>query len=1171
MGRSLRASQEGIKRAKIALTDKTWRREDLVAKVEVSRSTVMKFFSGKPVDSPYFVLICQALALNWQEIAESHPTEQESNRCVAVDVVKTRLVASSPSTLKENIPLSGAVKFVGREESLYQLHQLLQENDQVAIAGMGGVGKTELAIQYAKAYLDDYPGGVCWLFAKVGDVGTQVVAFARKYFPDFTIPDGLTLADQVEFCWQHWLTPPSPPPPLTPPDQGGDRGVLVVLDDVTDYRLVKLYLPPVRSRFKVLITTRQRLGHPIQLLPLDVLDADAALELLSQLTDGRCEQQPDVAHTLCGWLGYLPLGLELVGRYLEQDPDLSLEKMLNRLQQKKLKHPAVAAADSTMTAELGVAAAFELSWGRLSTNAQLLGCLLSIFAPAPMPWQLVESVVERFDRSHISLDLDDLEAARRELLQLHLLERTGEGTYPLHQLIREFLREKLDGLDSPQPLLGDTVGEFGKPNPPAPSSEEGEKEKLLFLEGGAWKPLPDAGSGLGRGQASGELTNRILGEGLGTVLKRSLCQAIVAVAKQIPDTPTRQLISLLTPAMPHVAEAATTLTNFLSDDDLIAPFIGLGSFYAGQGFYNQAAPWFEQCLSIARTRLGEEHPDVATTLNNLANLYDSQGRYSEAEPLYPQALELRQRLLGKEHPAVAQSLNNLANLYCSQGRYSEAEPLYLQALELRQRLLGKEHPAVAQSWNNLARLYDSQGRYAEAEPLYLLALEQRRHLLGSEHPDVASTLNNLALLYHSQGRYAEAEPLYMLALEQRQRLLGSEHPDVAQSLNNLASLYRSQGRYSKAELLYVQALELRQRFLGSEHPSVATTLNNLASLYKSQGRYNQAESLYVQALELRKSLLGSEHPDVASTLNNLANLYDAQGRYDQAESLYIEALELRQRLLGQEHPSVASTLNNLARLYEVQGRYGEAEALHLQALELRRRLLGSEHPDVAFSLNNLANLYDSQGLYDRAESLYVEALELRQRLLGSEHPDVASTLNNLALLYHAQGRYAEAESLHLQALELWQRFLGDEHPDVASSLNNLGLLYHTQGQYSEAEDLHLQALELRRNLLGNAHPDIAFSLNNLANLYASQGRYKEAEPLYVEALDIFEQRLGENHSNTVTVRKTLEILRTRFDEVWDDNSLGWESQEEVKCSTTTEIDAQGTRLLTSLRSAENFK
>ena len=157
-------------------------------------------------------------------------------------------------------------------------------------------------------------------------------------------------------------------------------------------------------------------------------------------------------------------------------------------------------------------------------------------------------------------------------------------------------------------------------------------------------------------------------------------------------------------------------------------------------------------------------------------------------PLYLQALELWQRLLGQEHPNVASSLNNLANLYNSQGRYAEAEPLYLQALELSQRLLGQQHPHVASSLNSLALLYKSQGRYAEAEPLYLQALELRQRLLGQEHPDVALSLNNLAYLYYSQGRYAEAEPLYLQALEIAERQLGVNHPNTISIRKNLQSL-----------------------------------------------------------------------------------------------------------------------------------------------------------------------------------------------------------------------------------------------------------------------------------------------------------------------------------------------------------------------------------------------
>ena len=136
-----------------------------------------------------------------------------------------------------------------------------------------------------------------------------------------------------------------------------------------------------------------------------------------------------------------------------------------------------------------------------------------------------------------------------------------------------------------------------------------------------------------------------------------------------------------------------------------------------QGKFSEAIPLAEQSLAIRKSILGENHLDVAGSLNNLAELYENQGRYSEAEPLLKQTLELFRRILGENHPNVALSLNNLAELYYSQGRYSEAEPLFKQALELRKRTLAENHPDVALSLNNLAELYENQGRYSEAEPL----------------------------------------------------------------------------------------------------------------------------------------------------------------------------------------------------------------------------------------------------------------------------------------------------------------------------------------------------------------------------------------------------------------------------------------------------------------------
>ncbi|WP_298904406.1 tetratricopeptide repeat protein, partial [uncultured Nostoc sp.] len=146
-------------------------------------------------------------------------------------------------------------------------------------------------------------------------------------------------------------------------------------------------------------------------------------------------------------------------------------------------------------------------------------------------------------------------------------------------------------------------------------------------------------------------------------LKTIFAALMLEVAKQIPPQPNREDIFNLTPFISHLAEVATHLSQYLSDEDLIGLFRGLGWFYYGQGLYQQAEPWYKLCIEVAKNHLGLEHLAVAASLNNLAELYRSTGRYGEAQALYQQALELTKRLLGKEHPHVANSLDNIAVIY----------------------------------------------------------------------------------------------------------------------------------------------------------------------------------------------------------------------------------------------------------------------------------------------------------------------------------------------------------------------------------------------------------------------------------------------------------------------------------------------------------------------------
>ena len=741
--------------------------------------------------------------------------------------------AELPNNL--NRALTGAVNFVGREDAMVQLHHQLQQQERIAITavvtGMAGVGKTELALQYALYHKkkSTYPGGICWIGVQGGTVGVQILDFAKSLLGLFP-PEDLNLRGQLDYCWARWQPP-------------GD--VLLILDDVHQYEEIQDYLLPTKQRFKVLITTRQHWREPsFEQLRLPVLSESAALALLESLIGAsRLQAELEVGKGLCAWLGYLPLGLELVGRFLQEFPNWKLAKMQQKLLDKGLQLPALQNRSAGMTAQRGVEAAFEVSWDELNQPARDLGCFLSLFALDPIPWRLV------IERCLSAEDEDELEVIRqKQLLNLHLLQAVEGEVYQFHPLVRKFFQAKLA------------------------LREDGDE------------------------------------------LKRSFCRGMVEEAKTIPENPTKEQIEAVALSIPHIAESATELEQWLEDEDLIPSFAGLGLFYEGQGLYEEAEPWFKQCLAVTRRRLGEEHPDVATSLNNLAALYNFQGRYKEAEPLHLKALDLRKRLLGDNDPHVATSLNNLAALYRSQGRYKEAEALFLQALDLRKRLLGDNDPHVATSLNNLAGLYKSQGRYTEAEPLYLEALDLRKRLLGDNDPLVAQSLNNLASLYESQGRYTEAEPLYLEALDLYKRLFRDNHTHVATSLNNLAQLYKYQGRYTEAEPLYLEALDLYKRLFRDNHPLVATSLNNLAELYYFQGRYTEAEPLLLEALDLRKRLLRDNHPDLATSLNNLAQLYKYQGRYKEAEPLFLQALAIAEQALGENHPTTVRIRENLESL-----------------------------------------------------------------------------------------------------------------------------------------------------------------------------------------------------------------------------------------------------------------
>ena len=556
--------------------------------------------------------------------------------------------AEKPAELPNNLnrARTGAVNFVGREDTMAQLHDQLQQQERIAITavvtGMAGVGKTELALQYALYHREKstYPGGICWIGVQGGTVGVQLLEFAKSLLGLFP-PEELNLRGQLDYCWARWQPP-------------GD--VLLILDDVHQYAEIQDFLPPQEQRFKVLITTRQHwLAASFEQLRLPVLSESAALALLESLIGtSRLQAELEVGKGLCEWLGYLPLGLELVGRFLKRRTNWTLARMQEQLIDKGLQLSALQNPSADMTAQRGVETAFEVSWEELNQPARDLGCFLSLFALAPIPWRLV---VERCLSAQNEEELEDIR--EEQLLNLHLLQAVEGEVYQFHPLVRQFFQAKLalreDGDELKRSFCRGMVEE-AKTIPEDLTKEQVEVVALSIPH------LVESATELEQWLEGEDLIPSF--EGLGNFYDgQGLYEQAEPWYEQCLEVTRRRL------GEEH-SDVASSLNN-------------LAFSYNSQGRYEEAEPLLIQALEFGKRLLENNHPNMAEFVNNLAFSYSYQGKYEEAEPLFLQALELRKRLLGDHHPSVAQSLNNLAFLYNSQGKYEEAEPLFLQALELR--------------------------------------------------------------------------------------------------------------------------------------------------------------------------------------------------------------------------------------------------------------------------------------------------------------------------------------------------------------------------------------------------------------------------------------------------------------------------------------------------------
>lgn len=956
---SHKAFRSSASRLKQEREERGWTQTELAERIGTTQVNVSRWETGQTMPGPYNrQKLADLFKKSLRELGLLSETDEGSSEEVfsSIPVVDSPL----PTThfLHSNVPYRRNPYFTGRKIILERLHNALNSNEAVAltqaqaISGLGGVGKTQIAIEYVYRYGHHYQA-VLWLNASSRDalVADMVLLAALLGLEEQQEQDqGIVIRAVKRWLIEH-------------------TGWLLILDNVDDLEMVAEYLP-LQGIGRVLLTTRlQALGTLAQSIEVEKMGVSEGTTFLlrrakmlppgapldSSMQEGRA-QAAEIVSALDG----LPLALDQAGAYIEETR-CGLQGYLT-LYRSRRKELLLRRGRLPVDHPEPVATTWSLSFQRVEQENKAAAELLRLFAflsPEAIPDEMLSRGASELGPtlSAIAGDTLEINANIELLLRYSLIRRDSEGkSLSVHRLVQAVIK---DGMEKGVQLLWAerAVRMVNRAFPDAePQNWETcqrclphallcstyvEEYGLVFPE--VVRLLNEAAVYL-VGRAQYEQAEMLLNKAHG-------------IRQKLMDSFNSHTASVLN---------ARTLNN-------------LGMLYVTQGRYQKAEPLLEEALELRQHVLGMQHPDTANSLHNRARLYFAQGRYADAEQYFQQALQIRQSLFFSEHPDIAQSLSYLADLYRRIGDYSRSESLYLRALKMLLTILGSEHPRIAETYYNLARLYRAEGAYTKAESYFLQALDIRRRVFGVDHPDVAQTLHRLAKLYHSVGKFDLAEKYGKEALDIQERKLGADHPDIAYTLAVLAKLSQEQRRYDTAKAYYQRALDIREKALGSVHPQFALLLSNLAELYLEQEKYDEAKELFGKSLDIRVRTLGAVHPHVAYNLCNLAIIESASGNLTQAEDLYRQALDIRQRTLHPTHPYIASTFYLLARLYLDMSKYEEAETLCKQALSIREEALGPEHPDVAACLELYAELLERTAREDNSISLRKRARTIREK------------------------------------------------------------------------------------------------------------------------------------------------------------------------------------------------
>ncbi|MCH5674659.1 FxSxx-COOH system tetratricopeptide repeat protein [Streptomyces gilvus] len=798
--------------------------------------------------------------------------------------------------------------FVGRGPLLERLRDHFTAGPTAAVTsqalyGLGGMGKTQTALEYAHRYRAAYD--VVWWMnaAQPGLIRSALADLA----PDLGLERGEDVGSTAESV-------------LRALAQGRPYSRwLLVYDNAGSPTELDGLIPEGPPGGHVLITSRDRAWvNSVGRAEVEVFTRAESVEALRRSNPQLAvEDAEQIAHEL----GDLPLAVGQAAVWLSQSSmpvDIYLTRLRDRPTDILENTPLPPREYPYSAARTWQIAVEELRESNRAAVEMLEIC--SFFGPDPIPMRLLYS---RAVTQTLSIDAAELDVSVAKLLRAlnrFGLARFDQGseTVTVHRLVQAVVRDGV-GPQRWQELrrVVHTALVDAKPRDPEATADWAVYDELLpHLEPSRAAADPDPE------------VRRLIIDSVRYLWKRSLYGTA-------HDLALRTLERWARPDFPDGGP---------DDMQTLLLRTQLGNVQRSQGRFDDAYETNEEVLRRFTATKGEDYPATLAAASNVGADLRALGRYQQARELDRNTHSMALREFGQDDQRTLMYANNLGMSEYLAGDRRAALELHRAAYERQRENQGATKPRTLNLANNYARDLRETGQLRAALELLETTTRLYHQVLGDGHSDTLRARKNLAVALRRDGRYSDARDVDQDIYERYRDTHGRDHYDTLAAACNLASDLAALGDTARALELAEKALGRYKAQLGEKHPVTLVCASNITVYQRMLGRTDEALASSGRTRQQLAEVLGETHPYTFSCALNHANDLVAAGRTEEAAEQETRAREALLASLGADHYDVIGATSNLSLTVRALGRTTEADRLHRDALERARRTLGAQHP-----------------------------------------------------------------------------------------------------------------------------------------------------------------------------------------------------------------------------------